>query len=551
MSAGEIISVLAEKGSFNARLLHFDFPVEVMDLLSLGPRAFFSMLTEEPSRLSLDAMINDRWRNDPLATCAYRGLTADERLEVHAIIGFVLHETTHKVDLLVSPFGMQYLALLIREYQLLQDYLPRALDHPQYIDALRVLPKLMQAPEGILKEGALRALWDELTEVVRKTLAWGDLGALRPAAADVAAGWDAFSPLSGDFFGSGEPIELVKVLNSFYSFRPEGAGNWYLRPMTIFEAKALANTMLYLLEISGSVDDIALYYRRVYLDHAEALEPDYLFLFDTLARMHGLSDFAAALDSGNVAGVRHLLIATAALGWFALQAPPVLPTDKGLGSAGGNPVLRLFAALHHVMDFFRKDNAAAGTTMADIFLSLECQDLFPALDQPTIGTALAACRDALRRLREQVAEIWNPSVRRHFSRVLDIMAPHFEGRTDSYRSFLGMPDNGNPRSFVKDEAEMELFYHDHAAADAYREWLGMRGAVLFAHPMPRADLVKRLDEHFMAKLMVVLCDGCQIGLHQYWVSRFVKEYTVVCPISGRRQTINIDDATHIVVPGAT
>jgi hypothetical protein len=247
------------------------------------PRDFFGLLSEEPGRLSLDALIRD-WRNDQPVKRRYRSLTSDERLEVHTIIGFVLHETTHKVDLLVSPFGIQYVYLLIGEYLLLQDYLPRALDHPDHLQALRVLPQLTAPPKGIVGAGELRELWDQLTEVVRKALAWGDLGNLRPSADQVTAGWDDFKR-TGDLLGAGEPIELVKVLNSFYSFRLQGAGNWYLRPMTIFEAKALANTMLYILDISDSVSDVALYYRRVYLDHA--VEPDYLFLLNTLARMHG------------------------------------------------------------------------------------------------------------------------------------------------------------------------------------------------------------------------------------------------------------------------
>jgi hypothetical protein len=150
---------------------------------------------------------------------------------------------------------------------------------------------------------------------------------------------------------------------------------------------------------------------------------------------------------------------------------------------------------------------------------------------------------------EQVREIWNPSVRDHFTRILNVMAPHFDGREDNYRSFMGMPDNGNPRSFVNTDAEMELFCHDHAPKDAYADWLDMRGALLFAHPIPQNQLIARLDQHFMARLMMVPCNHCGVGFHTFWASRFAKELTAICPVSGHREQIMIDDARQICVPG--
>ena len=105
MNAEAIIGILAAEGKFNTRRLSFHFPLGVMNHLSRGPRFFLSLLTHGSGTLSLDQLIDDAWRKDPVALNAYHGLSAEERLEVHTIIGFVLHETTHKVDLLVSPFA--------------------------------------------------------------------------------------------------------------------------------------------------------------------------------------------------------------------------------------------------------------------------------------------------------------------------------------------------------------------------------------------------------------------------------------------------------------
>ena len=202
---------------------------------------------------------------------------------------------------------MQYLGVLIHEYLYLQSYVPRALDWPDLLVALRFLPNLTDPPAELNRDAGLRSLWASLTEVVRRELAWGDLGTLRPARAQIETGWDGSVIGPGDHFGAATMIEPVMVLGAVYSFRLADS-TWYLRPATIFEAKALANTMLYILDISGSVDDVALYYRRVYLVAKDDLEPDYLFLLDVLARMHNQSDFESVLATGDSAFVRHILV---------------------------------------------------------------------------------------------------------------------------------------------------------------------------------------------------------------------------------------------------
>ncbi|MFN0192836.1 MAG: hypothetical protein ACKVP5_12825 [Aestuariivirga sp.] len=549
MSADGIIAVLSEKGRFNPRQLDFHFPSEALDFLSVGARYFFRFLSETPGELSLDHFIRVEWLKDKEAVKAYRAMTPEERLEVHAIIGFVVHETTHKVDMLISPFGVQYLHLMIREYLILQNYLPRALDHPDYIEALRVLPKLTEPPKGLLdEEKDLSAHWNALTQVVRKTLAWGDLGSLRPPASQIVSGWSGGFLGEQDYFGTNTPIETITVLKSFMSFRPKAAGNWYLRPMTIFEAKALASTMLYILDISGDLSEVALYFRRVYLDHAGDLEPDYLFLLDTLAQIHGPEDFAAALESGNLAGVRHILLMASALGWFALQAPPVVPGVEGVSAVSGNPVMRLFVALFHLRGLLQNDGPPIANTAAALLMALEDQKMFSNLEQAPIASALDATRQALQMLREDVGKIWNPEVRKHFVRILDIVEPHIQCRSNTYDSALGMPDKGNPRGYVNSKADMELFYHDHAPDGAYAEWLEMRGALLFAHPIPHETMVAKLDQHFRAYLMAVICENCRIGLNQFWMSRFVEEFSFTCPNCGTKKQIHMDKARMISLP---
>jgi hypothetical protein len=546
VSADAVIDLLSEEGAFNPRLLSFRFPESVFDNVSLMPRAFFGLLAEGRG-LSLDSLVNDDWRSDELAMHRYNSLTPEERLEVHTVIGYVLHETTHKVDLLISPFGVQYLGVLIHEYLYLQSYVPRALDWPDLLVALRFLPNLTDPPAELNRDAGLRSLWASLTEVVRRELAWGDLGTLRPARAQIETGWDGSVIGPGDHFGAATMIEPVMVLGAVYSFRLADS-TWYLRPATIFEAKALANTMLYILDISGSVDDVALYYRRVYLVAKDDLEPDYLFLLDVLARMHNQSDFESVLATGDSAFVRHILVVASGLGWFALQAPPAIPGRDETPSAGSNPMLRLFVGLKEIMAYFRRDSDHGFVTLADILLDIETKRSFHAFEQTTIDAGLAACRDNMSGLNTLINGIWNPDVRGHFAKIIKIMLPYFTDREDSYVSRLGMPDNGNPRTFVTNETEMEPFFHDHTPDDAYADWLMMRGALLFSHAKPDEAFLARLGQHFQSRYLVVPCRHCRLGFHDHWVSPFGRNAVVRCPVTGETDEIDEQDMTFIAMP---
>jgi hypothetical protein len=130
------------------------------------------------------------------------------------------------------------------------------------------------------------------------------------------------------------------------------------------------------------------------------------------------------------------------------------------------------------------------------------------------------------------------------------MRPHFTDREDNYFSRLGMPDNGNPRTFVASASDMEPFYHDHAPEGAYADWLKIRGALLFSHAKPDKTFLDHLARHFQARYLVVPCSHCRLGFHDHWVSPFERNALVRCPVTGESDEIDEQDMRVVAIPEA-
>ena len=546
MSAEAVIACLeSDGGPFEARRLSYELPPDVFERCSPYTRWFFSHFGDGTG-VSQDALISGSWRRDTLLLQKYEEMGSEERLEVHAIIGFLVHEANHKADLLISPFGLQYFGILLREYEVLQQFLPRALDHVEYVDSIRVLAKLTEPHDGFLtKEPAIREWWDELRLVVRKEIAWGDLGSLTPTLPQIEVGWDGFDSISAHYFGTSLALEQVKILNSFYSFRPVGTKLWYIRPATIFETKAVAGTLLYLLSIAPDMSEVLLYYQRTYLDRKDSYIPDYFFALDQIAVMHGFDDLEHVFKVNNPDLLRHVLMCAQSLCWFALHAPPQLRDGEKKSGVAGNPVLRLFAGMHALMDCLKRAKEEGLITLAQVLMLIEQHPVFIALEQAPIAQVLNDCRSFLAAVDKRVDLLWNPSVRSHFRRVFAMAAPLIVDREDRYDHGLGQPQEGNGRLYARTKAQMEVYYNDHVPKGDYAEWLSMRSTLFFSTAPPSAEYIARLDKHFEALFVWLLeCEHCNIA-HIFWVSRFEKNHVVPCPLTGKAVTLEVNEIRHL------
>ncbi|MFS8111390.1 hypothetical protein QD460_06680 [Rhizobium jaguaris] len=540
------VEILVEECTFNPRTLEIKFPEQALAACELPARYFFEVLEDAP-RLSSLSFLDERWYDDPTSRHAYELAGPHGRAEINAIICGVLHEVSHRVDLLITPFGVQYLIGAVEEYLLLQEFVPLALDREQTLGALTLLKNVTDGlPSDAAKEPRLAGLWPRLHEVVRRTLAWGDLGNRRPPESEITRGWfEESEHLERLKLSQQDPIELITVCGSVCTFRPKGTKGWYVRPMTIFEAKALANTLLHVLKLSGGqVDEVRLFFNACYGDRLEELEPDYLYIFDVVARILGPLSFQHALATAKSDQIATLLRIVSGVCWFALHAPPVLGDSK-LSSAAASVTIRLFVALQELASQLRQQPQLGAVSA--LCSQFELTKLFRGAQQATIGDALTESIRALDVLGPKVKEIWNPDVRSWFQHLIGVMRPYFDQRDPRYDSLLGMPDDGNIVPGVRRQHEWEALYDDHVPQGGAAEWLALRPTLLFSYEVPTLgnEFVKRLDNHFGARFVMWHCDACSSLLHGQWVSRFSERARLVCPGTGQSIEVPFEDMKSI------
>ncbi len=551
MSTQGLVDCLSTAARFDPRSLEIRFPEKAFQHLDIDARVFFEFL-REGAGISFEALTNNHWRKDETARRIYEDADPEGRLQIHAIICAVIHETTHKVDAVCTPSGVNYLSMLSREYEVLQEFVPHALDRLKTLPTLRLLHSITdELPAEVEEDPYLAQRWPALSACLRKLLAWGDLGSRRPPRDQIRLGWGEAHPVEPIELGIGSKLEPITVCDSFLTFCPENDTSWYLRPLTLFEAKAVANTLLYILEISPDpIVDLTAYFDTFFGNVKDDLHPDYLFLIDAVARRHGFESFREALCTCDRSIIRHLLIVSGGLGWFALHAPPATePSEEAVLAA--NPVLRLIAGLSQVRPFTR--DCLPPSSLAELCLEWEKTPIFESWSQANIALALERTRSALGWLDQNLdRQIWDPDVRSWFRKWLSLAQPQFADREATYNSRLGNPNNGNPRVGVRNNDDFEIFYADYVPSGGMIEWLSIRNEFLFSY-LPTAQLnsewIQRLDQHFEAIFVPWFCKFCG-GLHPMWASRHEPEIVMTCPNTGQTMKLNKEDDMHmVIVPG--
>jgi hypothetical protein len=114
------IEALIEGCAFDPRTLEIKFPAEALAECGVEARYFFEVLEDAP-KLSVLSFLDNRWREDRISKNAYDAADPAAKIEIHAVICGMLHEICHRVDLLITPFGVQYLYAIVEEYRLLQN----------------------------------------------------------------------------------------------------------------------------------------------------------------------------------------------------------------------------------------------------------------------------------------------------------------------------------------------------------------------------------------------------------------------------------------------
>ena len=531
-----------DKVAYAPRTLELNLPDNLTQNLSVHGRAFLEIAYDKPGLTVLE-LTNGNWKDDQTALNFFFRGEADERLEILAFLTLFIHEYTHRIDFLISPFGLQYYGNTLREYWLMQEFVPPILDDPKTIERMRFLVGFSE--KGPPKQAEV-GIWEPLEQLIHLSYAWGDVSGVKPLGKYIEKGWNSSFLDSGDPFGVGVSLEPVTVLKIFHTFRlPGGDRLWYLRPLTIFETKAVVNSLLFILHVLGErgPEACADYYERLYLNRKDQLPRDYFFLLDLGAGIYGLEDFYALLKTGHTVMIRSTLLMLSSICWFALQAPPPLKDED---PRVANPIFRLLLAFNFLSAYARGQLNVAFNSTEEGLLMLDGSKNAAALFVKPIKDTVPDCVriiDSMIELNE--VRTWNPEVKKHFRHIFKLMRPHFSERKPSYRSLLGMPASGSPLLECRTKDDWELTYEDYQAPAEVKDWFSIRADLFFNLLKPADEILNRLDAHYLAFLFPYLCE-CG-GLTMQWVSRFAEEYQVMCNYCQRTKIVHRDETrVHVV-----
>lgn len=531
--------------AFAPRTLHLSLPADLAGNLSLHGRGFLNIAFGAGLQ-SIHDLTGDAWTRDNVATNFFFRGSVEDQLEILAFLTVFVHEYTHRIDFLISPFGLHYYIQTLREYFYLQELVPPILDDPKKVERMQFLVGFDAAGDV---EDNMANEWLPLKEIIHLFYAWGDASSVTPLGKYIKEGWGKAFTGPADPFGVGVLLEPVTVADTFETFRiPERDRFWYLRPLTIFETKAVVNSLLFIQHLLGERAGplCRLYYERLYLARKQDLPADYFFLLDLGARMYRRPDFETLLRTGSVEMIRSLLLMLSSICWFALQAPPPL---KGDNPRVANPILRLILAFNFFAAYATGKLNVSFSSTAEGLKILESTQGAAALHVKPIRETLATCTKVIDHfLRANRERTWNPQVKSHFEHVFTLMRPHFAAREPDYVSFLGMPDKGNPLLECATDEDWELTYTDYETPADVAEWFELRTDLFFKMLKPSKEILHRLDQHYLAFLIPYACESCNAGMTWQWASRFAESYTLRCAFCKQSKVLSREEMTPIRMP---
>lgn len=554
MAGARFLDVLGKVG-YSARTMELDLQGDrIFVSLSNPAKAFlYDALDLTPGEgIRVGQLFGRRWTDDAALMRQFKAMPESASTEVLGFVGLIVHEFTHHLDFLTTPFGLNFHSKTIREYWSMQDFAPVLLENPELIperlidfethfaavqragrDNVEIPWYSMRAWDSL----ELKTYWENLRGQVLTFEAWGDASTIRPLGYQIEPGLLG-EPNSITIFG--QKFEVVTVNSFFTSIRPNGVNNWYLRHLTILETRAVANSLNWHLSLLGDagLPDVHRFFVDVY-GH-EDLPRDYLFLFDLIARGFGSESFAALLAKGAIGAIREALSMLITSCWYALQAPP--PMDQ-MSLLASSSIVRLLVILQTFDDIRAGRRKGGFASFVDLAGEVDQSEQAMKMHFRPIGEIMPFCRALTEKLAAMNEEkTWNPEVRSHFGRVLSLLAGSL-GRRDGYASLSGMPAEGNPVLGL-DEDDVALL-EPYEPPAGVREWFTFRRDALFVF-RPRSWTIDKLETHFGMHELTIPCT-CGLIISGR-ISRFKEGMiSVKCPQCERIHNVDIDDIFKINV----
>jgi hypothetical protein len=445
-------------------------PAYIFPFLSGNVLTFLNDLSEEsPFHL----LSNDAWSHHVMRR--YRSLDVEERLEVLGALSFDPHELTHRIDMLISPFGASFhmrscletISLLIDGPEIVLDLAKSAPHLP-----LRDLPRDDDLAVGAGRPALLaRIAWfDTLRGSSPHHISRGSNGSEKP------------------IYILGKVHSLVTVQKLLLTVELPNHPNLYLRPQTILESRAVAVSALKLLGQLGNTKFAVEEVRRFIVafygpGHAH---PEYGFLYDIFSSVFdpgATSRNDGENSAGNFATMLRLMVI---VGWYALHTT----FSASVYDQDVSPVLRLFAAIQAYQKFLLEDGTSGRTSAGDFLEAIDSGDAGIDWKARSIYDKLSIFADTIHSVRDENRRT-NPhdELAAHFEQLLNLNEYYMRARLASelgYTSLLGIPDTGDLLAGIGtiEPDKQSTIWQDAEPPENVRRWFQLRETLLFHQARP-------------------------------------------------------------------
>jgi len=509
-------------------------------------RHFVSLITQKYGWLSLKDVYYKRIFDDKkLLDSYYSILNADERIDFLTFFTIDVHELTHHVDFMTTPFGVNYHYKLCAEYIAFQEFIPQLLRHPEIIVDDRNL-KLLNFDDLLSSKNVdleLARRWNILKEKIRVFDAYFNKGKekMRPI-----RGFDNYP--SFQLFGAN--FESVLVNEFMLTIKIPNQTDYYLRPITILETRALIHSLrwiLYQLGYSKSSVPEVVNYLSAYLQ--EDILPDYRFLFDLFLRIGEINSYPE-LENFDAKGIDRFLSIISALCWYALQSPPPVAETSLLDSS---PVARLLLAAivleKDALEICHKilKGEKLGFNMEASFDRIDAANrkidsLHGNSGLSPIRKILDASIGTLKQIKWMNREyVINEEIRKHFDHIFEIQEYQLEKRIQSgYSSTLADPLFGNPLYGMQDDTDFDqLIPSNYKPSRHVLAWCDFRENLVFKE-IWKGRMIKAKARKLFGSLEEAASDGLE-GL------RFMENILMTYPVNyAIKACIDVNTSTGFV-----
>jgi hypothetical protein len=476
MALREVVEQLGE-AAYYASTLRFEFEHDrLWKALSPEVRAFCRIAMDkwDEGRPSFKQSYGSVWTKSPAIIDAYQNLSEDKRAEALAFFTYEIHELTHHIDYLITPYGANFHSKLFRQYLAMQDFTPVLLASGQLPNT-----RLVDWNPEVQNNLEFQLRWKALCDPTVTLEALGD-GGMRPRTQHIKPGWAGNTK---QVFMLGAALNRVTVRGFLYTLAEPDDPDWYLRPSTILEARAVVHALAWILHLFGGTE-AARGPLRLYLDTFYPREDkahDYRLVLDILASLFESESFYELIEHADIQIINYIFVSVDSACWYALHAPPPMPSGSAIHS---NPVIRLIYYLQFMARCHEQKRGFSSAVDA-----MNAMDLAPGAKEHElrpVGEILTFSRELTNHLRGKVDQIACPIMRAHFDHILTVQERRFAARIPhGYTSRVGMPDTGHPALGLRTEAEVaDLAFDAYKADQKVIDWFRFRHNIVYSFMQP-------------------------------------------------------------------